>query len=53
MERKVDEFYSDKITKSKQIEKIIQSKTIKGRSVGNNISRQFQQFKKVEEIQDE
>jgi hypothetical protein len=49
MENKVDEFYTDKIAKSKQIERIIKNKTNKGKQVNsNNFTRNFQQLSKVE-----
>lgn len=50
-ERKIDEFYSDKLTKSKKINGIVESKKKKGKfeSSGN---REFQQFRMVEEIKD-
>lgn len=50
-ERKIDEFYSDKLTKSKKINGIVESKKKKGK-FENAGSREFQQFRMVEEIKD-
>lgn len=53
MERKVDEFYSDKLAKSKQIQKIVETKMKKGKASNqSSVSRSFQQYRKVEEIND-